>query len=365
MLERAELDVVDGVGRVLALQAQQAASPYVALWNRLAPFRPADLDAAFVDGRIVKASLLRITLHAVRAEDHPPIHAAMQPTLRGRLRDKRYASEGRTPAVADEVLPELLTFLAEPRMNDEVTAWLAAHLRSPAPWMWWAQRTYGPVLHAVTGGPWSFGARPAHVAAPTPAAPTDVPHADTQLTTIVRRYLAAFGPASVADIAQFALVQRGRVKTAVAQIEASDDPLVHLAGPGGMALLDVAGATLPDPDTPAPPRLLGMWDSTLLAYHDRSRIIPESLRSEVIRRNGDSLPTLLVDGQVAGVWRTVDGRVEATALAAISDDAWEGLDVEARSLTAMLADREPDPYRRYDHWWTKGLRAVEVRVLGD
>jgi hypothetical protein len=127
--------------------------------------------------------------------------------------------------------------------------------------------------------------------------------------------------------------------------------------------LEVPGGTLPDEDSPAPPRLLGMWDSILLAYADRSRIIPPAYRALVTRRNGDVLPTLLVDGFVAGVWRPVEGGIEATAFHRLSDDAWAGLEHEARALVAFQADREPTVYRRYAHWWTD-LPSDEVRVLG-
>ena len=82
-----------------------------------------------------------------------------------------------------------------------------------------------------------------------------------------------------------------------------------------------------------------------------------------MRMNGDVLPTLLVDGYVAGVWRTVEGGIEATAFHPLSDEAWEGLAAEARALQELLADRDPDVYRRYHHWWAK-LPDGEVRVLG-
>jgi hypothetical protein len=70
LLERESLSADDAVRRVVALQAQLPASPYVALWNRLADFDPAELDAAFADHRVVRAQLMRITMHAVHAEDH-------------------------------------------------------------------------------------------------------------------------------------------------------------------------------------------------------------------------------------------------------------------------------------------------------
>jgi hypothetical protein len=82
-----------------------------------------------------------------------------------------------------------------------------------------------------------------------------------------------------------------------------------------------------------------------------------------MRSNGDVLPTLLVDGSVAGVWRPLDDGIEATVFHPLGNEAWEGLDVEARSMLAFLADREPTVYRRYGRWWAK-LPAAEVRIIG-
>jgi hypothetical protein len=177
--------------------------------------------------------------------------------------------------------------------------------------------------------------------------------------TLIKRYLEGFGPASMPDMAQFALVQRSRVKAA---LWALGDELVQLPGPNGVVLYDLPGAPLPDEETPAPPRLLGMWDNILLAYVDRTRVIPEPYRKLVIRINGDFLPALLVDGYVAGVWRVVDGFIEATAFHPLPDDTWQALATEARNLLAFLAARDPAPYRRYDHWWNK-LPDGETRML--
>jgi len=107
-----------------------------------------------------------------------------------------------------------------------------------------------------------------------------------------------------------------------------------------------------------------MWDGVLLAYADRGRIIPEEFRSTVIRRNGDVLPTLLVDGQVAGVWRPVEGGIEATAFRKLGQGDWEGLEAEAHALTGLLADRDPQAYSRFGHWWSKGMPGVETRTFG-
>ena len=180
---------------------------------------------------------------------------------------------------------------------------------------------------------------------------------------LARRYLEGFGPASMPDLAQFARVTRSRARAALDWlVEAGEAVMVD--GPNGSTLYDIPGGLLPPEDTPAPPRLLPMWEETLLAYDDRSRVIPPEFRKLVIRQNGDMLPTLLVDGYVAGVWRPTEAGIEATAFHPLSDDAWDGLETEARGLRAFLADREPRIFHgRFAHWWGK-LPDGEVRLLG-
>jgi hypothetical protein len=365
LLERSPLGVADAVRRVVALQAQQPASPYVALWNRLAGFDPAGLDAAFADRRVVRAQLMRITMHAVGAADHQAFREAMEPTLRAsRLGDPRFTASGLTLAEADVLTGGLLDFAGQPRTNAECEAWLADRLGSPMPALAWRMlRQYAPLWHVPAGGPWSFGSRDYVAARPRPVlADPDV--SGLALQALIRRYLEGFGPASIADMAQFALVQRARAKTAVQALGGS---LVPLEGPGGTVLYDVPGGLRPAGDTPAPPRLMAMWDSILLAYADRSRVIPPGYRSLVFRMNGDVLPTLLVDGYVAGVWRAVPGGIEATAFQPLPGSVWEGLAAEAGTLLPFLADREPEVYRRYHHWWAKladaKLSEAETRLL--
>jgi hypothetical protein len=80
----------------------------------------------------------------------------------------------------------------------------------------------------------------------------------------------------------------------------------------GRVLLDLPRAPLPDETTPAPVRFLPKWDHSLLGYDDRTRILPAELQATVIRKNGDVLPTFLVDGVVAGVWSTARAKDKAT-----------------------------------------------------
>jgi hypothetical protein len=355
--QREALPVPDAVRRVVALQAQEAASPYLALWNRLGAFDPADLDAAFASGSIVKASLMRFTLHAVHADDYAPIHEVMTERLRAsRPDDTSPGIGGATTAQADALQRDVAEFLGQPRTKAEIEAFLQERVGDRGPDAWSALRTSIPLLHAPTRETWSFGLRPSFVAAPTPPRPVG---AASALRHLVRRYLEGFGPASIADIAQFTLLQRTVVRQAV---ESMAPELVELEGPGRATLYDLPGAPLPPADAAAPPRLLPMWDSVLLAYSDRSRVVPPEYRRLVTRQNGDTLPTLLVDGYVAGVWRPVEGGIEATAFHALSSASWDALAGEAEALIAFLAERDPKVYRRYGHWWAK-LPSAEVRLL--
>ncbi|MFC9247699.1 winged helix DNA-binding domain-containing protein [Streptomyces sp. NPDC057136] len=360
LLEREALSVVDAVRRVVAVQAQHAPSPYVALWNRVTDFDAADLDAGFTGRAVVKATLMRITLHTVHADDYQVFREAMQPTLYGSRLGFRFAVSGLTPADGDELVPELLAFADRPRTTAEMKAWLEERLGTDKqPGAWWGLRAYAPLHHAPTGGPWSFTTRSSFVAARTGPVPRGRETVTQALQALVLRYLDGFGPASVADVAQFAMVQRAPIREA---LNALGDSVEQFEGPEGTVLFDIPGAPRPPADIPAPPRLMAMWDSTLLAYADRSRMIPPDYRRLVIRNNGDVLPTLLVDGYVAGVWRPVDGGIEAMAFHDLPPTVWDALAAEARSLTAVLADRDPQVYSRYNHWWTK-LPDAEARVL--
>jgi hypothetical protein len=305
---------------------------------------------------------MRVAIHAVHVMDYPDFHRAMQTSLRAaRLKDRRFAAAGVSIEEADALVPSVVDFLAEPRGTPEVERWLDDRLGTPPSRarIWWAMRHYGPFVHAPTRDPWSFGYRNRYQAAPREAERLSPPAA---LARLIRRYLEGFGPATVQDFRQFALVYMPLVKAALALL---GDELVSLAGPEGSELIDVRGAPVPDEGVSAPPRLLGMWDNTLLAYADRGRIIPPDHRRLVVRSNGDVLPTILVGGYVAGVWRHVDDAIEISAFEPLSDEAWTGLATEARSLLKLLGPRAHRVFGRYGRWWKTLPGSIEVeRILG-
>jgi len=166
----------------------------------------------------------------------------------------------------------------------------------------------------------------------------------------------------MADIAQFGTIYRPPVKQALSEL---GDQLVQFDGPEGETLYDVPGGVIPTDDVPAPPRLLPMWDSVLLAYKDRSRIVPPQYRTGIMRKNGDVLPTLLVDGFVAGVWRPVEQGIEVTAFRPLSDADWARTEDETRSLMTFLDGRDRRIFQgRFAHWWDDLPGGAEVRVIG-
>ena len=345
---RRPVGVTDAVRSVLALQAQEPAAPYLALWNRIEGFDANDLDRALADGAVVKASLFRFTLHAVNADDIPWARAAMK----SRVRDAGYHDVlddiGLTAARVDEILERLSTVMAEPHGSadmEEVLAEFVPEAGDPAR-LWSALRVVGAFRNAPTTDPWSFGRRPAFL--PCTVAADDELAATAEL---VRCYLTAFGPATVADLSQFTILKR----SALREVVESMADVVAVAGADGAQLVDVnGGGPRPEAEMASlPPRLLGMWDSVLLAYADRSRVIPDEHRPHVIRRNGDVLPTVLVEGLVRGVWRASADAIEVRALEPLDDATLDGLESEARDLRRLLADREPAVFSRVGRWWDR------------
>jgi hypothetical protein len=162
----------------------------------------------------------------------------------------------------------------------------------------WRARTLAPLLHLPPSGTWGFHGKP-QLLEMTRWLDAELPSREDGATRLVQSYLAAFGPATQQDLLRFAGVRAGDLRSG---LEALD--LRTFNDERGRLLLDLHRAPLPDGDTPAPVRFLPKWDSALLAYAppERTRILPEELRTTVIRKNGDVLPTVLVDGFVSATW---------------------------------------------------------------
>jgi Winged helix DNA-binding domain len=355
LLERVELDPVSAVERLVALQAQEPASPYLALWTRLAGFGAADLHAAFHERRVVKGTLLRVTLHVVSARDYALFWPAVAASLR-KWRAPMLRQVGLGPEI-EQLGRQAAAFASVPRFGSELRDHLPDLTGGTGPAgqtdSWWAVRPLLPFLMAPGELPWSFGRRPHFVSAGAWLG-TDLGAPEAGLGHLVRRYLEGFGPAGIDDIHQFTRVS----KTALRKIlEPVPDDLVTFRDEAGRRLYDVPDGLRPPGDTPAPVRFLPMWDSLLLAYADRSRVLPEPYRREVIRKNGDFLPSFTVDGVVAGLWRAdlVDGRSKVSWLP--FEPLASSVEVEVAGEAARLAEfiepLEPTVYSRYANTWLK------------
>jgi hypothetical protein len=349
LLEPASMPVDAAVEALAGIQAQEPASPYLALWTRLARFDAADLDAGFRDRRIVKATLMRSTLHAVSRDDYRHLMPVLLPgfrTLRRRL--------GQDPPPTDRLArlaERSLAFAAVPRTNVELrdhAATLDAELARDV--AWWLIRRYAAFVNVPVETTWSFGRRPTYVDAAVWLDGEAFAEPDAAVVHVVRRYLAAFGPAAERDASAWAGVPIARLRAGFAALDARGE-LVRFLDVRGRELLDLVDAPRPDPATEAPPRLLPMWDSLLLAHADRTRVMSDEHRRLVIGRNGDTLPTFLVDGRVAGLWwaeADVPGaRIVLEPFGRLSAAERAGLEAEGERLAAFIAPFEPDVYRRY------------------
>jgi hypothetical protein len=152
---------------------------------------------------------------------------------------------------------------------------------------------------------------------------------------LLRRYLAAFGPATRADAAQWTGLTLGALEPGFERL-----PLRRFRDEDGRTLYDLPRAPLPSGSTPAPPRFLPMWDSTLLAHDDRQRILPEAYRKVVIQKNGDVKRTFLLDGYVAGLWTVDDGRIELDPFEPVPRGEVHALEAEASALAEFHRSKD-------------------------
>jgi hypothetical protein len=290
LLERHALSPLEAIDRLAGLQAQWPPSPYIGLWSRLDDFHVTRLERAVLTGAVLKATVMRSTLHLITATDYPYYWAALHgipawitgPGLEDALRIVDWVRElGETgPLTFQQVLEQLET---EHALTD-------VHARR----VWHAARIRAHVLYAAETALYTTKPRALFMAVDVP--PVVDPLKAT--TFVVHRYLAAFGPATKADIAEWSGLRVAEITPALELLE----PLRRYRDERGRELLDLDGAPLPDPETPAPVRLLPRWDNLLLAFADRTRVLPEEHRRTVIRKNGDVLQSFLVDGRVAGLW---------------------------------------------------------------
>ncbi len=324
LLERWTLPIPEALERIAGVQNQYAPNAYIRLWSMLEGFRRDDLTRAYESGAVVQGTLLRGTIHAVSAADYRPFVGAIRRALRDwAARAYRDDGAGRDGAVArvraalrggSVARAEFLPLLEDASRSAAGTIHTDAEILRVPPSGTWEQRR----AHR-------FGLAEDWIG------PGDVPPEDEAIEHLVRRYLAAFGPAAQSDVAQFTGLPASWLKPVFAHLE-----VVRFADERGKELLDLPDQPLPDPDTPAPVRFLPTWDAMLLVHARGTGILDEAYRKVIFSvKAPQSFPTFLVDGRVAGTWKHAEGRILLEPFEPIPSGALRALDEEAERLAAF------------------------------
>ncbi|HEX7136879.1 MAG TPA: winged helix DNA-binding domain-containing protein [Vicinamibacterales bacterium] len=289
LLKRTRASVLQALEHLVGMQAQMPTSPYVGLWSRLARFRHDQLADLITSRQAVRIALMRNTLHLVTADDCLTIRPVVQPVMARAYRNADGATL-RTMIAAGRAILE-----TQPRTNVEIGRLLKKQFpRHDRMVLGYAIRDNLALVQIPPRGLW--GQRCAPILT-TVKAWLGRSLADSSTPDrVILRYLAAFGPASVADIQAWSGLPglRGDVDRLRPRLRVHCDER-------GRELFDVPEGRLSRATVPAPARFLPEYDNVLVAYADRSRIIPPEHQERVMRQLGR--PPVLVDGFVRGFWR--------------------------------------------------------------
>jgi hypothetical protein len=298
LLVRARMPIEPAVRHLVGLQAQRPDPPHIGLWSRLFGIRHTDIDDLIDRRRLLRVAAMRATIHLLTVDDALGLRPVIQPALDRELSAPVFKSLRRVKlnavvARGRELCREQpLTFAA-------LGECLAREFPAGDPHaLAIAVRNHVALAQVPPRGRWRTAAPTVHVpVADWLGSPMST---DPDPAPLVLRYLAAFGPATAADIATWSGLRGIKVL-----LEQLGDQVCWLTDDRGRTLVDVPGGILPDPDVPAPVRLLPEYDNALLSHADRTRIIEDGDRPFVFTRNGHVGGTVLVDGYVRATWRTV------------------------------------------------------------
>ncbi|MBX5457663.1 MAG: AlkZ family DNA glycosylase [Thermogemmatispora sp.] len=298
LLERVAVSPLEASEHLIGLQAQLPAPPFIGLWTRLRHFRQRELLDLLQRRKIVRATLMRATLHLVSAADYVRFRPALQPALTRSLQS--FFRRGGDPAVQSAVLEAARSLLQEgPSTFAALRQRLAERFPELAPaYIAYLVRMQLPLVQVPDQEPWGFSTNPRYADASDWLREEGEPWPPEEgMSLLVRRYLAAFGPASLKDL------QTWSGLTGLASLVRSlRADLCLYRDEQGQELFDLPNQPLPPEDLPAPLRFLPEFDNLLLAHADRERILPAAYRRAVLLPPGRVLPTILVDGFVAGTW---------------------------------------------------------------
>ena len=302
LMERADSSPLAAITHLVGMQSQIPNPPYIGLWTRLTQFAKADLTALLDSRQVVRAPWHRSTLHLVAADDHQRFQAVVQPALARGLRS--FFGKRAKGLDIDKLVEIAAPFLVREQpaigaLRDE----LQRHYpREDKQAMAYAVRSCLPLVQVPPSGAWGVGTRATYTTAADwlgQAYPSD-------LESLLRRYLAAFGPATVMDFQTFCGMTSLKSK-----LTPGLKTLRAYRGEDGAQLFDLPDMELADPETSAPIRFLPEYDNILIAHKNRTRVLPEAHRKKVFVSAGRVLGSVLTDGFVGAIWKTRRDRSSA------------------------------------------------------
>jgi DNA glycosylase AlkZ-like len=336
LLHRDGRSALDAVEHLVGLQAQVPRDPYLALWSRLDGFRPEALAGLLLERKVVRTTVMRATIHLVTADDCMLLRPLMQPVLDAELARHREFAPPLEGVDLEPVLRHARALLAErPRTGPALRAELAERFPAhDAAALEYACRCRLTLVQVPPRGLWRRSAQVTTTTAEAWLGRT--PETSPRLDDIVLRYLAAFGPATVADVATWC-----RLTGLREVVERLRPHLRTFRDDAGRELFDLPDAPRPDADTPAPTRFLPEYDNLLLSHADRSRFVTASARENVTRVTRRSRGAVLHDGLVAAVWREeregAQVAIVVSPLVRLTKRAAASIEAEGRRLLRLLA----------------------------
>lgn len=303
LLGRARLDCVAAIEALVAMQSQIPNPPYIGLWTRLRGFKKSQLSAALETRAVVRAPWLRSTLHLVSAADHQRFQAIIQPALARGLRSF-FGARAQGLDIARLVEIARSYFEAEQPSIGALRDKLQEHAPdADKQAMAYAVRSYLPLIQVPPSGTWGAGTRATYTTAQSwlgEAAPSD-------LGSLFRRYLQAFGPADVMDFQTWTGMTGLKLR-----LKSQLESLACYDAADGRQLYDLPDLPIIDEDAPAPIRFLPEYDNILIAHKDRGRILPAAHRQKVFVSAGRVLGSVVIDGFVRAIWKVERGKTRAT-----------------------------------------------------
>lgn len=305
LLKREEMTVTDCLHSLVGLQAQVALPPYVGLWTRLIDFKRADLADLIENHGVVKATMMRATLHLLTSDDYVKFRTTLQPALTG-ASESIVIRRGEDFDM-DQVLNSAQVFIAEkPRTFAEISEMLSTLIPDhDVGSMRYSVRTHLPMVQVPISTGWSFPGKPSFTLAESwIGKPVDQ---EDHIHDLVLRYLSSFGPASVADMQTWSGLTG--LKTV---FEKYKSDLITYRDESNRELFDLPDQEILNGDIPAPVRFLPEFDNLLLSHKIRTRILADEFRSKVFLKALRVAATILVDGFVHGSWKVEKTRAGVT-----------------------------------------------------